>query len=140
MQAVKNSRAKGYHGGIDDYDHKNFLPQINEQSELRLIKAVEAFADVKYEKEEIMAIKTGRGEEELEVDGVKYIYKSVVLKDELKNADDSKWKQVCIKNFDFVRKMLESSKQSNITAAKFAAKHDKDMLRRASDLQKKTIV
>lgn len=88
IQAVKNSRSKGYHGSNDDYDHKNFLPQINEQSELRLIKLVETFADVKYEKEELMSIKTGGGEEDLEVDGVNYTYKSVALKDSFKNADN----------------------------------------------------
>ena len=50
IQAVKNSRAKGYHGSFDDYDNKNFLPQVNEQSELRMIRLVETFADVKYER------------------------------------------------------------------------------------------
>ena len=54
-----------------------------------------------------MSIKTGGGEEELEVDGVKYTYKSVALKDSFKNADDKKWKQLCLENFVFVRKSLE---------------------------------
>ena len=74
---------------------------------MRLIRMVETFADVKYEKQEQMSIKTGGGEEELEVDGVKYTYSSVALKDSFKNADDKKWKQLCLENFDFVRKNLE---------------------------------
>ena len=50
-----------------------------------------------------MSIKSGAGEEGLEVDKVLYTYKSLALKGPLKNASDEKWKQVCIDNFDFVK-------------------------------------
>lgn len=46
------------------------------------------------------------------------------LKDEFTKADDKKWKEIVLKNFDFVSQKITSNKDPKATAASFARQHD----------------
>lgn len=101
VQAVKNSRRKGYHGVENDA----LMPELYDQAELRALRYLEQVAHVKVEKEEFFDVVSESSNNETLKQRVKLHIKSITLKDEFKN-DDSKWQEVAVKNFDFVKQIL----------------------------------
>ena len=62
----------------------------------------------------------------------------MALNDAFKNANDSEWKKLCMKYYDFIEQQVSSNKFSNLNAAKFAAQHDWEMIN-FMKMNKKTV-
>ena len=104
IKAVKSSRRKGYHGQECDSE----MPDVMDQAIKREAAFISQVAHIKIETETL----DGNVSEEdslSDVDKeagskkkVKIHVKSIKLKDEWIKASDDKWKELCIKNFDFI--------------------------------------
>lgn len=118
IQAVKNSRKKGYHGN-EDLQSKTSLAELSIN---RITNLVGQFAEIKSEKEELKHIDDTASVDSSAEKKFKVHFKKIIPKDSLKSDDD--WKNLCISNFDFVRQELTSFKDRKISAAKLAEMYD----------------
>lgn len=125
IQAVKNSRQKGYHGQECDAN----MPALYDQSEERVQGLLSQISVLKIEKEILERQITDKDSDmdDLQPKQKQHV-KSITLKDSLKNANDSEWKKLCISNFDFIKQQFESNKDQNITAANLAQMADHEDL------------
>lgn len=55
---------------------------------------------------------------------VKIHVKGMKLKEEFSKATNEKWREICMKNYDFISQKISSHKDSNNSAAYFARVHD----------------
>ena len=144
IQAVKNSRRKGYHTDDLDMGSTIKLPPLPIQSEDRTLKMLESFLDVKTEVEEKKA-----DEEDNQIKDKQLVLsrtmsnvskgsslagdeafklkrnlrvKSMKIKDSM--VSDEYWKVVCSRHSPFIEQELKSNKDPNINAAKLAQMHD----------------
>ena len=140
IQAVKNSRKKGYHTDDLDMGSAIKLPPLPIQSEDRTLKMLESFLDVKTEVEEKKAdeednqikdkqpamsnVSKGSSLAGDEVFKLKrnLRVKSMKIKDSM--VSDEYWKVVCSRHSPFIEQELKSNKDPNINAAKLAQMHD----------------
>jgi len=127
IAAVKNSRQKGYHGRDDrSAIRQKEVEVVADMSESRLLKLVTQFCDAKIEREEFKPDDAESVASAQEV-RVKNHIKGLTLKKEMAGANaEPLWKELCLKNFDFVRQALQSNKLERADAAFFAQKHDEE--------------
>lgn len=134
VQAVKNSRQKGYHGDCEDVETKSAKagkstmsgkegPELEldgQQSQTRILDLFEQFADFE------LGVKNGDPDQIDSTTVRKSITQgSLKLKDAFNGQDpEAEWKKLCINNFDFVQQEFESNKFDDVTPAGLAAKSD----------------
>jgi len=101
VKAVKNSRRKGYHGQECDSQ----MPEPSDQTDARAKNLIEQIADMKIEKEELndIALETNSASDaDDHQKKFKQHIKSIKLNGTYSKASNDQWKQLCIKNFDFI--------------------------------------
>lgn len=105
------------------------MPELWDLAERRAVKMLEQVAHVKIETEDIndtvsveSGSSTGSGADSKKK--VKIHVKGIKLKDEFVKNSDAKWKEVCIKNFDYIDQRINSGKAGDKSAAYFARTHD----------------
>jgi hypothetical protein len=135
VSAVKSSRRKGYHG--QDCDSQ--MPELYETATQRAIKLLEHVAHVKVEKEEFFDVQSESSDADALKQRVKIHIKGIKLKDDFVDANDSKWKEIVMNNYDFVYQRISSNKDPKCSAAKFARFHDLDQVN-YNTMQKEEVV
>ena len=100
------------------------MPELAEQTHDRAKRFIDQIAEMNIVKEEldndIDVDASSQSDLEEQKPKFKQHCKGIKINAEFSKASDDKWKQLCIKNFDYIQMNIGTNKNPNISAAQLA--------------------